>query len=165
MENQYLEVGKITNVHGIMGEVRIQPWADSPEFLCNFKTLYLGDAYFPMTVERARTNKTMTIVKFTPITDIHSALSLRNTVVYIDRKDANLPEGHFFIVDLQGLDVIDHETGESLGKIAEVLTPPAHNVYMVKGGARDILIPAVPQFVVETNIEGGFIRVQMMEGL
>lgn len=165
MDNQYLEVGKITNIHGIMGEVRIQPWADSPEFLCDFETLYLGDAHFPLTVQRARTNKTMTIIKFEPITDVHSALSLRGTTVYIDRNDVKLPDGHFFIVDLQGLSVIDNETGEELGKIAEVLTPPAHNLYVVRGGAREILIPAVPQFVVETNIEGGFIRVQMMEGL
>ena len=39
MQNQYLEVGKVTNVHGLMGEVKVQPWADSPEFLCQFKTL------------------------------------------------------------------------------------------------------------------------------
>ena len=39
MLQQYLEVGKVTGVHGLMGEVRVQPWADSPEFLCQFKTL------------------------------------------------------------------------------------------------------------------------------
>ena len=38
MLKQFLEVGKITNTHGLMGEVRVQPWADSPEFLCQFKT-------------------------------------------------------------------------------------------------------------------------------
>ena len=38
MLKQYLEVGKVTNVHGLMGEVKVQPWADSPEFLCQFKT-------------------------------------------------------------------------------------------------------------------------------
>ena len=43
--NQYLEVGKVTNVHGLNGEVKVQPWADSPEFLCQFKTLYVDDAH------------------------------------------------------------------------------------------------------------------------
>ena len=41
MKQQFLEVGKITNVHGLMGEVRVQPWADSPDFICQFKTLYV----------------------------------------------------------------------------------------------------------------------------
>ena len=52
-----------------------------------------------------------------------------------------------------------------LGKIADVLTLPANNVYVVKGGPRELMIPAVPQFIAETNIEDGFLRVNMMEGL
>ena len=59
----------------------------------------------------------------------------------------------------------DAAGGEVLGKIAEVLTLPANNVYVVKGGERELMIPAVPQFIAETNIEGGFIRVNLMEGL
>ena len=47
MNEQYLEVGKVTNVHGLMGEVRVQPWADSPDFLCRFKTLYVDKTHWP----------------------------------------------------------------------------------------------------------------------
>lgn len=90
---QYLEVGKVTNVHGLMGEVKVQPWADSPEFLCQFKTLYVDEAHFPMTVQRARVHKNMVIIKFEGPTDVPSALSLRNAILYIDRSDVDLPEG------------------------------------------------------------------------
>ena len=163
--NQYLEVGKVTNVHGLMGEVKVQPWADSPEFLCQFKTLYVDEAHFPMTVQRARVHKNMVIIKFEGPTDVPSALSLRNAILYIDRSDVDLPEGAFFLADIYGLEVRDAATGEVLGKIADVLTLPANNVYVVKGGARELMIPAVPQFIAETSVEGGFIRVNMMEGL
>ena len=165
MQNQYLEVGKVTNVHGLMGEVKIQPWADSPEFLCQFKTLYVDEAHWPIQVERARVHKNMVIMKFEGLTDVPSALSLRNAILYIDRSDAKLPEGAFFLADIYGLEVRDASTGEVLGKIADVLTLPANNVYVVKGGARELMIPAVPQFIAETNMEDGFIRVNMMEGL
>ena len=162
---QYLEVGKVTNVHGLMGEVKVQPWADSPEFLCQFKTLYVDEAHFPMTVQRARVHKNMVIIKFDGPTDVPSALSLRNAILYIDRSDVDLPEGAFFLADIYGLEVRDAATGEVLGKIADVLTLPANNVYVVRGGARELMIPAVPQFIAETNVEAGFIRVNMMEGL
>ena len=162
---QYLEVGKVTNVHGLMGEVKVQPWADSPEFLCQFKTLYVDEAHFPMTVQRARVHKNMVIIKFEGPTDVPSALSLRNAILYIDRSDVDLPEGAFFLADIYGLEVRDAASGEVLGKIADVLTLPANNVYVVKGGARELMIPAVPQFIAETNIEAGYIRVNMMEGL
>lgn len=165
MLQQYLEVGKVTNVHGLMGEVRVQPWADSPDFLCKFKTLYVDKTHWPIEVERARVHKNMVIIKFRGVTDVPSALAMRNAILYIDRADANLPEGSFFLADIYGLEVRDAQNGEVLGKIADVLTLPANNVYVVKGGARELMIPAVPQFIAETNIEQGYIRVNMMEGL
>ncbi|MGO5022825.1 ribosome maturation factor RimM [Lawsonibacter sp. LCP25S3_G6] len=165
MLQQYLEVGKVTNVHGLMGEVRVQPWADSPEFLCKFKTLYVDKTHWPIEVERARVHKNMVILKFRGVTDVPSALAMRNAILYIDRADANLPEGSFFLADIYGLEVRDAQNGAVLGKIADVLTLPANNVYVVKGGERELMIPAVPQFIAETNIEQGYIRVNMMEGL
>ena len=162
---QYLQVGKVTNIHGLMGEVKVQPWADSPEFLCQFKTLYVDEAHFPMTVQRARVHKNMVIIKFDGPTDVPSAMALRGATLFIDRADAQLPEGAFFLADIYGLEVRDAATGEILGNIEDVLTLPANNVYVVKGGKREWMIPAVPQFIAETNIEEGFLLVNLMEGL
>ena len=86
MLKQYLEVGKITNAHGVMGEVKVQPWCDSPEFLCRFKTLYVDNTHWPVKVERARPNKNMVILKLEGVTDMNGALALRNAVLHIDRK-------------------------------------------------------------------------------
>ena len=165
MPQQYLEVGKVTNTHGIMGEVRVQPWADSPEFLCRFKTLYVDKTHWPIRVERARVHKNMVILKLEGVTDVPGALAMRNAILYIDRADADLPEGSFFLADIMGLEVRDVQSGQVLGKVADVLTLPANNVYVVRGGEREILIPAVPQFIAETNVDGGYLRVNMMEGL
>ena len=165
MLQQYLEVGKITNTHGIMGEVRVQPWADSPEFLCRFKTLYVDKTHWPIHVERARVHKNMVILKLEGVTDVPGALAMRNAILYIDRKDANLPEGSFFLADIMGLEVRDAQSDQVLGKVEDILTLPANNVYVVRGGPREILIPAVPQFIAETNVEDGYLRVNMMEGL
>lgn len=165
MKEQYLQVGKITNVHGIMGEVRVQPWADSPEFLCRFQTLYVDKAHWPIRVERARVHKNMTILKLEGVTDVNSALAMRNAVLYIDRNDAQLPEGTFFLADVMGLEVRDAQSGQVLGQVADVLTLPANNVYVVRGGQRELMIPAVPQFIEETNVDGGYLRVNLIEGL
>ena len=166
MLQQYLEIGKVTNTHGIMGEVRVQPWADSPEFLCKFKKLYLDNqGSWGIKVEHARPHKNMAILKLENITDIPSAVSLKNAILYIDRDDAKLPKGSFFIADLMGIEVRDAATGEVLGKIADVRSLPASNIYVVQGGEREILIPAVDAFIAETNVEEGYIRVNMIEGL
>ena len=162
---KYIEIGQIVNTHGIMGEIKVQPWADSPDFLCQFKTVYLNDGAWPIKVERSRVHKHMVIFKLEGITDVPSAISLKTAVMCVPREDIKLPEGHFFIADLMGLEVRDAETGAVLGKIADVRNLPANNVYVVQGGEREYLIPAVDAFIAETNVEGGFIRVNMMEGL
>ena len=165
MLQQYLEIGKVTNAHGVMGEVKVQPWCDSPEFLCQFKTLYVDKSFWPVKVERARPHKNMVILKLEGVTDMNGALAMRNAILHTDRKDAKLPEGSFFLADIEGLEARDAQTGEVLGKIAEILTLPANNVYVIRGGERELMIPAVPAFVAETNVEEGFIRVNMIEGI
>lgn len=165
MKQQYLEVGKITNVHGLMGEVRVQPWADSPQFLCGFKTLYVDKTHWPIQVERARVHKNMVILKLEGVTDVNGALAMRNAVLSIRREDAGLPEGSFFLADLMGMEVREADSGAVLGKIADVLTLPANNVYVVRGGEREIMIPAVDEFVTEVNLDGDYMRVRLMEGL
>ena len=139
MLQQYLEVGKVTRAHGLMGEVRVQPWADSPEFLCQFKTLYVDSSHWPIQVERARVHKNMVILKLQGVTDVNSALAMRNAVLYIDRKDVQLPEGCFVRADLMGLEV--------------------------RGAGSELMIPAVDQFIAEVNVDEGYLRVNMMEGL
>ena len=165
MLQKYLEVGKITGTHGIMGEVRVQPWADSPQFLCSFQTLYVDKDHWPIQVERARVHKNMAILKFQGVTDVPSALAMRNAILYIDRDDAHLPEGSFFLADIMGLEVRDVETGRVLGKVDDILTLPANNVYVVRGGEREIMIPAVPQFIQTVDLEGGFLLVHLIECL
>lgn len=161
MNHRYLECGKIVNTHGVRGEVKIVPWADSPEFLCGFQRLFLDDK--PLNVRSARVHKGNVIVQFDGVDRVEDAMLLKNQIVSIAREDAALPEGAFFLADLIGLDVID-EAGTRLGVLREVLSPSVQRVYVVQG-EREILIPAVPEFILETNIAGGYLKVRLLEGM
>lgn len=163
MKNRFLEAGKIVNTHGIAGEVKIMPWADEPEFLLDFDTLYIDGQ--PLPVAAARVHKNSVLAKFQGINDINAAVKYREKVVCIDREDVQLEEGAFFLADLMGLEVRDADSGEVLGKIADVLTPPSSNVYVVRGGKREHMIPAVDEFIVETNVDEGYLRVRLIEGM
>jgi 16S rRNA processing protein RimM len=158
----YLEAGKVTSTHGVRGEVRIEPWANSPEFLCGFKTLYIDGV--PMKVLSSRPHKTAVIMLFDGIDSIDGAVRLKNKVVSIDRNDAGLESGEHFIADLIGLTAVDAATGEAFGKITEIIPLNPNNVYVVTG-QREILIPAVPEFVKEINVEAGQIMFRLIEGM
>lgn len=161
MEKQFLEAGEIVSTHGIQGEVKILPWADSPEFLLSFRTLYLNGQ--PYTVQSSRVHKTCVLAKLQGIDNPEDATLLRGKVVSIDRSQVKLPKGTVFIADLIGCRVLD-EAGAEIGKIKDVLTMPSSDVYVIHG-EKDYMIPAVKEFVKEICVEEGFVRVHLIEGM
>lgn len=163
MKNKFLEAGQIVNTHGVRGEVKIVPWCDTPDFLCDFDILYIDGN--PIDVLQARVHKDNVIAKLSGVNDIDTAMALKNKIVSIDRSDVELPEGRHFIADLIGLEVRDADSGAVLGIIDDVLTPPASEVYVVKGSGKEYMIPAVDEFLIETNVDDGYIRVRLIEGM
>ena len=163
MKSQFLEAGQIVNTHGVQGELKIVPWCDSPEFLCGFDTFYIDGA--PVKVRAARVHKTSVLARLEGVDDVNDAMRLKNKVIHIDRSGVVLPEGRHFIADLIGLTVLDDDTGAALGTIAEVLTPPAHEVYVVQGEGKRYMIPAVDAFLRGTNVDEGWVRVNLIEGM
>lgn len=160
-KKQYIEAGRIVNTHGIAGEVKIEVWLDSPQFMKRFKTLYSGDD--KLSVTSSRVHKDFLIAKLEGVDDVNAAMALKGTDVYIDRRDAHLPKGTFFVSDIIGAEVID-EAGSSVGKLVDVMETPASNIYVVKG-EQEHLIPAVPEFILSTDAENGVIKVHLIEGM
>ena len=161
MKQQYLEAGQIVNTHGIRGEVRIVPWADSALFLKKFKTFYIDNK--PVRVLSSRVHKDMLIAQLEGINDINAAMPLKNKVIKIDRNDARLPKGAFFIQDILGASVVD-EQGNEIGKLTDVLDVPRGQIYEVKGET-DHLIPAVDEFILSVDADAGVIVVRLIEGM
>ena len=161
MKNKFLEAGQIVNTHGVQGEVKIVPWCDSPEFLCQFDVLYIDGQ--PVRLRSARVHKGNVLATLEGISDVNAAMRLKGRRVFIDRADAKLPEGGYFIQDIIGAEVVT-EDGESIGALAEVIDAPASMIYVVRG-ERERLIPAVPEFILSTDADAGVITVRLIEGM
>lgn len=162
---KYLETGKIVSIHGLKGEVKIQPWCDSPEYLCTFKRLYSKSGDRVYEIERIRPQGNMVIAKLKGIDTPEQAQAMRGRILYIDRDDADLPEGSYFVADLIGLEVRD-ESGRSYGVISDVLQTGANDVYEIKSNDGKLYyIPAIPSVILSTDIQGGIMVIYPMEGL
>ncbi len=160
MRSQFLEAGQVVGAHGIQGEIKVLPWADGPEFLTQFSRIYLSGR--PWDVESARVHKNVTLVKLRGVDNPEDARRLRGRLVTVEREGLELPEGRAFIADLIGLQVF--ADGEEIGRIQDVLTLPANHVYVVRG-AHEYMIPAVKDFLEEVNVDGGYVRVRLLEGM
>ena len=160
-KKQYIEAGRIVNTHGVAGEVKIEVWLDSPQFLKSFKRCFIDRREVKLL--SARVHKGFVIAKLEGVEDVNAAMALKGRTLFIDRSDARLPKGAFFLQDIIGASVVD-EQGSEIGKLADVMETPASNVYVVKGETEH-LIPAVPEFVMSTDVENGIITVHLIEGM
>jgi 16S rRNA processing protein RimM len=160
-KHEYIEAGRITNTHGVAGEVKIEVWLDSPDFLKRFKRIFVDDKQ--LNILSARPHKGFLIAKLEGVEDVNAAMVLKGKTAYILRQDAKLPKGAYFIQDIIGAKVVD-EAGVEIGVLTEVLERPASNVYVVQGG-EEHLIPAAPEFILSTDAENKVITVHLIEGM
>lgn len=145
-----IELGKIVNIHGVHGEVKINPYADGPEFFKNFDRVFINSVTYK--VKNVKVAKGCAVLKLEGVDTVDDAQKLREKVVTVPESDLPpLPEGVFYIKDLVGMEV--YADGDFLGTLTEVINAPANDVYVVKNAmGKEFLIPSVPIFVKNRDI-------------
>ncbi len=160
-----LEAGRIVGVHGVRGEVRLQPWCDSARQLTAIHTFYWDERGNDSFEGRARAHKNIALLTVRGVETAQGAEALRGRTVYVRREDLPLPAGRYFICDLLGLSVVDDASGEEYGTLCDVSETGANNVYHVRTPKGEVLLPAVPEIVKKVDIDGGQVRITPIKGL
>ena len=158
-------IGKITSAVGLKGEVKVYNYSDSADIYRETERILVGDD--SMKVQHVRTQKNMVILKLQGIENRDDAEKARGREVFVTEDDLpELPEGQFYIRDLIGMEVIDVETGNPIGVVEDVIQNTAQDVFDIKTPeGKQVLIPKVPEFVLEINIEKKTITVKLIEGM
>lgn len=150
----HLEVSKIINTHGVMGEIKLECRCDSPDILKNIPLFFIdGVKYTPQRVRVAAGG--FVLMKLCEINDLDAAMKVKNKLLYARREDIKKEPGSHFICDLIGLDVIDHNTGKVYGKLSDVQKFTVQELYYIKTADKTVIMPNVPEFVKEIDEERG----------
>lgn len=170
----FFQIGIITSAHGVHGEVKVYPTTDDAR---RFKRLEKVIERIPgedpdaaesrtLEIEHVKFQKNMVILKFRGIDSMEEAGKLRKHSLMVPRVDAvRLRRDEYFIADLIGLAVRD-EDGTPIGTLTDVLETGANDVYVIKlERGKELLLPAIRQCVLEVNVEDGYIRIHILEGL
>lgn len=164
MIKEFLESGKIVGTHGIRGAVRFQPWSDDADFLSGVKTVYLPDNT-PLEIVSVKPHGNIAILEIAGVNSIEDAEKLRNKILLVKRSDADIPEGRYFIEELISSKVFDKKTGELLGVLSDVSKTGANDVWHIKKGDKEYLVPAIESVVVSVDIEKGEVVIDPLEGI
>ena len=158
MRLQFIEAGEIVTTHGVRGEVKVLPWVDSPEVLCEFDRCRIDGKEYE--IEICRVQKSCNLVKFAGIDTMEAAQAMRGKTVELYRED--IDDEVIFAAELIGMQVFAE--GQEIGKIREVLDYPGNAVYVVKG-EHEYMIPAVKAFILDTDMEKNEMQVRLIEGM
>ena len=158
MKLQFVEAGEIVTTHGVKGEIKVLPWIDSPEDLCEFDRCRIAGREYK--IESCRVQKTCNLVKLSGIDTMEDAQAMRGKTLELYRED--IDDEVIFAAELIGMKVLCD--GEELGKIVDVLDYPGNKVYVVKGHY-EYMIPAVNQFILSTDMEQNEMQVRIIEGM
>lgn len=157
-------IGKIVNVVGLKGEVKVFNYSDGSEIYEITPEIYVGEEL--KQIENVRLQKNMIILKLGGVNDRNAAEKLRGRELFITEDDLpELPDGQFYVRDLIGMRVME-EDGKFIGTVSDVIQNTAQDIFEIEGEDGDkFLIPKVDQFVL--NIDGSKreIRVRLIEGL
>lgn len=165
MDNKFIETGKVVNIHGLRGEIKVMPWSDSPDFICQFNVVYVGKLRKPYDVEYARVHKNTVLMKLKGVDSPETANSMRSDIIYLKREDINLEDGVYFVSDILGMTVKDSSNGRIYGKITNVHQTGANDVYEIEENGKEYLIPAIPDVIVSIDIENSIMEISPLEGL
>ncbi|MBE5871135.1 MAG: 16S rRNA processing protein RimM [Lachnospiraceae bacterium] len=163
-----LQVGAITQPHGVHGEVKVFPTTDDPKRFKKLKEIILdtGKEKKVLEIESVRFFKQFVILKFKGMDTMNDVEIYKHRNLYVTRENAvKCAKDEYFIVDLIGCRVVD-ENDRALGILQDVIQTGANDVYEVKlaeGG--EVLIPAIKECILSVDIEKREIRVHLLEGL
>jgi 16S rRNA processing protein RimM len=168
---KWFNVGKIVNTHGIRGEVRVISRTDFPEErykVGNVLFLFLPKSNTPMelTIKSHRSHKNFELLTFEGLENINDVEKFRDGILKVPESQlGDLEEDEFYFHEIIGCHV-ETVNGEEIGKITEILTPGANDVWVVKGkSGKELLIPYIHDVVKKVDVKEKVIVIDPIEGL
>jgi 16S rRNA processing protein RimM len=161
-------LGQVSGAQGIQGAVKVRADAEAattdPEVFAALGEVWIGGRGYE--VLKAGRHKNQVLLWLDGVDTRSRAEELAGLKVLGDRRRfPKLPPGEFYWFQVLGLSVVNEADGALLGYLDHIIPTPGHDVYVVRQGEREVLLPAVEEVIVEINLEGGVIKVLPPLGL
>lgn len=166
--SETVTVGQIERPFGVKGEVKVRPLSDVPgrfEGLRSVSLLARSGETLETSVTHVRRVGTGFILGLTGVTTPEAANLWRGGFIRTIRGAVpELPKGQYYECDLIGLAVYTEE-GQSVGVLEEIMEVPGNPVFVVRQGAKELLIPAAKELVRTVDLTSRTMTVRLIEGL
>ena len=167
-EGDYITIGEVVGVHGVKGALKVRSYSESPDTFSPGDEIRLrrpDKGLEARAIEWVQPHGRGLVMGLAGVGDRSAAEALRGAELLIERSVLPpLPEGTYYWADLMGLAVID-AGGRRLGRVTEILATGANDVFVVREGSEEILVPGTEDVITEVDLAAGTMRVSLPEGL
>jgi 16S rRNA processing protein RimM len=160
-------IGRIDRPFGVRGAVKVRSFSDRPgrfEHLQSVCVTAQGGCTVERRVRQVRRAGASYIVEFENVTTPEEAGTMRGALLQVPQEMPAQEGDAWYECDLIGMTVAD-EAGHDLGCLEAIWQLPAHAVFVVRRAGREVLIPAVKDFVRSVDVAQGRMTVRTIEGL
>ncbi len=157
-------IGKIVNAVGLKGEVKVYCYTDRKERFQELGDIWVEDSL--RHIQKVRYQGNVAILKLEGVDDRNAAEAQKNKGVFMEESQlAELPEDTYYVRDLVGIHVLQ-EDGGLLGELTDVIQNSGQDLYQIKlETGKNILLPAVREFVLKIEMDERQMTVSLPEGL
>ena len=162
-------IGEIVRAHGVRGAMRVRPLTDDPARFGRVTACVLWDAARdqrePRRITAARVNGAEILVTVEGCTTPEAAQALAGRFIAIPESEVLPPrEGTFYPWQLEGATVVTEE-GREVGRMAGIEHGPGQDLWVVREGTREHLIPAVAEIVLDVDVAARRVVIRPPDGL
>ena len=162
-----LLIGRVIGPHGVRGLVKIESYARSEDTLLTAGRVYLKQRDGEMSEHEllaAGPHKGVSLIRLEGLDSRDRVEPYRGAEVFIRKAAVSRDEDEYFWHELVGLKVY-LETGRYLGTVEEIVSTAANDIYVVREGKEEFLIPAIHDVVKTIDLENGKMILFEVEGL
>jgi 16S rRNA processing protein RimM len=168
MKSDFYAIGQMVKSTGLKGALVVQPLTDYLQRFHALKKVWIGMSDSDRSLfqlEEGRVKGRTVHLRFEGVDTRDAADALVGKFLYVTEDDlVRLPDGTHFVHDIVGSQVMDDQ-GKEIGIVEEVWKLPANDVYVIRRGRREHLVPAIESVIEKVDTERKQIQIRMIEGI
>ena len=159
-----INIGKVVTTHGVRGDIKVYPHTNVEDMFSKLKKVYIGeDERKILSVKYA---KGCPVLNVDGVNTVEQAQLLIGNQVFADESALpKLEEDAFYLKDIIGCTAVNEDETE-IGKVTDVIFTGANDVYQIETeNGREMLVPAVKEFVLAVDIKNKKIKIRLIDGM
>jgi 16S rRNA processing protein RimM len=168
MEKDLFPIGRVVKPHGVKGKIKVEYFGEDINRVPPYREIFIEEKAGRMQVYEileATPQPPRFILRLKGIERREEVEPLIGKEILVKREALpELEKGEYYWVDILGM-IVETPEGKRIGKVKEIMSTGAHDVYVVEGRRGEIFLPATEEVIQSIDREKGVMKVIRMEGL